>query len=80
MTAVSASLVCGGSGGTVESETAPVPLSMKGNANLHGQVAVPSVCFAPVVLIRITATNGNPLPQPGPWIAATGGMSRSSHL
>src|SRR5437764_6195003 len=32
VTAVSASLVCGGSGGTVQSETAPVPLSMKGNA------------------------------------------------
>src|SRR5205807_44389 len=49
VTAVSASLVCGGSGGTVQSETAPVPLSMKGNANLHGHIAVPSLCFVLLV-------------------------------
>ena len=79
VTAVSASLVCGGSGGTVQSETAPVPLSMKGNANLHGHIAVPSLCFGPVVLVHIAAANGNPIPQPGPWIAATGGMNMSSH-
>jgi len=79
VTAVSASLVCGGSGGTVQSETAPVPLSMKGNANLHGHIAVPSLCFGPVVLVHIAAVNGNPIPQPGPWIAATGGMNKASH-
>ena len=79
VTAVSASLVCGGSGGTVQSETASVPLSMKGNADLHGHIAVPSLCFAPVVLVNIAATNGNPIPQPGAWIAATGGMNMSSH-
>jgi hypothetical protein len=78
VTAVSASLVCGGSGGTVQSETASVPLSTKGNANLHGHIAVPSLCFAPVVLVHIAATNGSPIPQPGPWIAATGGMNTSS--
>ena len=79
VTAVSASLVCGGRGGTVQSETASVPLSMKGNATLHTHIAVPSLCFAPVVLVHIAATNGNPIPQPGPWIAATGGMNMSSH-
>ena len=79
VTAVSASLVCGGSGGTVQSETAPVPLSTKGNANLHGHIAVPSLCFGPVVLVHIAATNGNAIPQPGAWIAATGGMNTSSH-
>jgi len=79
VTAVSASLVCGGSGGTVQSETASVPLSTKGNASLRTHIAVPSLCFAPVVLIHIAATNGNPIPQPGPWIAATGGMNMSSH-
>src|SRR6185295_15025103 len=42
VTAVSASLVCGGSGGTVQSETACALLSMKGNVNLHGHVSVPS--------------------------------------
>lgn len=73
VTAVSASLVCGGSGGTVQAETASVPLSMKGNASLHERIALPSLCFAPVVLVHIAAINGNPIPQPGPWIAATGG-------
>jgi len=77
VTAVSASLVCGGSGGTVQAETAPVPLSTKGNANLRGHIAVPSICFGPVVLVHIAAANGNSIPQPGPWIAATGGMSAS---
>ena len=78
VTAVSASLVCGGSGGTVESETASVPLSTKGNADLHAHITVPPLCFAPVVLVNIAATNGNPIPQPGTWIAATGGMNASS--
>src|SRR5437773_12324249 len=79
VTAVSASLVCGGSGGTVQSETAPVPLSMKGNANLHGHIAEHSLCFGPGVLLNIAAANGNPIPQPGPWIAATGGLNMSAH-
>ena len=78
VTAISASLVCGGSGGTVQAETASVPLSMKGDADLHGQITVPSLCFAPVVLVNTAATNGNPIPQPGAWIAATGGMDTSS--
>ena len=79
VTAVSASLVCGGSGGTLQSETDPVSLSTKGNANLHGQIDVPALCFAPVILVHIAATNGTAIPQPGPWIAATGGMNTSSH-
>ena len=78
VTAVSASLVCGGSGGSVEAETASVPLSTKGNADLHARITLPTLCFAPVVLVNIAATNGNPIPQPGAWIAATGGMNRSS--
>jgi len=78
VTAVSASLVCGGSGGTVQSETASVPLSMKGDANLRGHVAVPSLCFAPIVLVHIAAMNGSPVPQPGAWIAATGGTNTPS--
>jgi hypothetical protein len=78
VTAVSASLVCGGSGGTVQSETASVPLSMKGDANLRGHIAVPSLCFAPIVLIHIAAMNGSPVPQPGAWIAATGGTNTPS--
>ena len=78
VTAVSASLVCGGSGGTVQSETASVALSMKGDANLRGHIAVPSLCFAPIVLVHIAATNGSPVPQPGAWIAATGGMNTPS--
>jgi hypothetical protein len=79
VTAISASLVCGGSGGTVQSETASVPLSTKGNADLRGHITVPSLCFGPVVLVNIAANNGTPIPQPGAWIAATGGMNMSSN-
>ena len=79
VTSISASLVCGGSGGTVQSETASAPLSTKGNADLHGQITVPALCFGPVVLVHIAGNNGSPVPQPGPWIAATGGTDRSSH-
>jgi hypothetical protein len=79
VTAVGASLVCGGSGGTVQAETASVPLSMKGNADLRGHIAVSSLCFAPVVLVHIAASNGNPIPKPAPWVAATGVMNMSSH-
>ena len=78
VTAISASLVCGGSGGTVQAETASVPLSMEGNAELQANIAVPSLCFGPVILVNIAATNGTPVPQPGAWIAATGGMNSAA--
>lgn len=78
VTSVSASLVCGGAGGTVVATTDPVPLSQQGDAELEAHISVSSACFAPIVLIRAAAFNGTPLPQPGPWIAATGFVSLSA--
>ncbi|HLY97708.1 MAG TPA: hypothetical protein VKT33_01450 [Candidatus Angelobacter sp.] len=72
VTSVSASLVCGGAGGVVVATTNAVPISTDGNAELEAQISTSSPCFAPIVLIRAAAFNGTPLPQPGPWIAATG--------
>jgi hypothetical protein len=75
---VSASLVCGGAGGIVVATTNAVPLSTDGNAELEAQISTSSPCFAPIILIRAAAFNGTPLPQPGPWIAATGFTSLSA--
>jgi hypothetical protein len=72
VTSVSASLVCGGAGGAVMATTDPVPLSADGNADIDARITVPGSCFAPAVLVRAAAFNGNLLPQPGPWIAGTG--------
>jgi hypothetical protein len=79
VTSVSASLVCGGSGGTVVATTDPVPLSSDGNAEIEAAITLPDPCFGPIVLVRAAGFNGNPLPQPGPWIAATGFSSSSEH-
>ena len=66
VTSVSASLVCGGSGGTVVATTdPPVALSADGNAEIESRINIPSSCFGPVVLVR---ANG----KAGPWIAGTG--------
>lgn len=65
---VAASIVCGGSGGTVAATTDAVSLSSLGDAHLESGVTLPSSCLAPVVLIRIA----NPGTQPGAFIAATG--------
>ncbi len=72
VTSVSASLVCGGSGGTVVATTDPVPLSEMGDAEITQNLAMPSVCVGPIFLINIAGLDGAPLPQLGPWIAATG--------
>jgi hypothetical protein len=72
VTSVSASLVCGGAGGTVVATTDPVPLSGDGNADIDATIAVPGPCFALTVLVRAAGFNGSVLPQPGPWIAASG--------
>jgi hypothetical protein len=77
VTNVSASLVCGGSGGSVVSTTAAVPLSGDGNAEIEAKIKMPNVCFGPIVLVRAAGFNGNLLPQPGPWIASTGFTSVS---
>lgn len=72
VTSVSASLVCGGSGGTVVATTDPVPLFPNGDAKIQAAIKLTDPCFGPIVLVRAAAFNGNPLPQSGPWIAATG--------
>jgi hypothetical protein len=73
VTSVSASLVCGGSGGTVVATTDPVPLFPNGDAKIQAGIKLTDSCFGPIVLVRAAGFNGNPpLPQSGPWIAATG--------
>jgi len=79
VTSVSASLVCGGSGGTVVATTDPVPLSGDGDAEIEAGIKLPDTCFGPIVLVRAAAFNGNPLPQAGPWIAGAGFSSSSEH-
>ena len=49
---VAASLVCGGSGGTVAASTKAVPLSAAGNAEIEDTLTLPMSCMAPVVLVR----------------------------
>ncbi len=79
VTNISASLVCGGSGGTVVATTDPVPLSGDGNAEIEAGIQLPNTCFGPIVLVRAAGFNGNVLPQAGPWIAATGFTRSSEH-
>jgi hypothetical protein len=72
VTAVAASLVCGGTGGTVAATTGGVPLSPAGNAEIKQAIALPASCLAPAVLVRVF-TPANPAgSQLGPYIAATG--------
>ena len=71
VTEVSASLVCGGSGGTVVATTAAVTLTPAGNAHIHEKITLPASCIGPVILVRVAAANGTPVAQ-GPFIAATG--------
>jgi hypothetical protein len=69
---ISASLVCGGTGGTVVATSDAVSLSAAGDAEIESQISVPSTCFGPVVLVR-AVFNGNA----GPWIAGMGFASTS---
>lgn len=64
---ISASLVCGGTGGSVVATADAVPLSPEGNAEIESRLNMPSACFGPAVLVR-AVFNGNA----GPWIAGTG--------
>jgi hypothetical protein len=73
---VAASLVCGGSGGTVvavpDLSITPAPLSMAGNAEIDQQVTLPASCIAPVVLVRIFTASAPLGSQLGPYIAING--------
>ena len=66
---VAASLVCGGSGGTVAVTSDPTPLSSSGFADIEAKVTLPATCMAPVVLIRIFNPNTS---QVGSFIALSG--------
>ena len=69
---VAASVVCGGSGGTVAGSTGGTFFSAGGNAEIQDTVTLPSSCMAPVVLVRIFNPAVAPGGQLGPFIAATG--------
>jgi len=69
VTSVSATLVCGDS---VVATTDAVPLSEMGDAEINQELAMPAVCVGPIFLVNIAGLDGAPLPQLGPWIAATG--------
>jgi len=69
---VAASLVCGGSGGTVVGSTGAVFLNASGRANIEDVVAVPASCLAPSLLIRIFNAAAPAGSQLGAFIASTG--------
>jgi hypothetical protein len=69
VTQVAASVVCSDA---VAATSKSVNLSAKGNAEISDRLTLPSPCFGPVVLIRVTGVNNTPLPAAGPWIASTG--------
>jgi hypothetical protein len=69
---VAASVVCGGSGGTVAANTAGTLFFSGGSAQIQEQVTMPSVCVGPVVLLRVFNSTALPGAQLGPFIAATG--------
>lgn len=57
-----------GTGAVVNVNSAPVPASSSGNAEIEQNVALPARCFAPIVLVRGSATGS----ATGPWFAASG--------
>jgi hypothetical protein len=69
VTQVAASIVCSDA---VAATSKSVNLSAKGNAEISDRLTLPSPCFGPVILIRITGTNNTPTAAPGPWIASSG--------
>ena len=63
ITMVAASLTCEGT--NVVATTGLVPLSAAGDAEIEENVALPSSCVGPIILIRANSPTG-------PWIAASG--------
>jgi hypothetical protein len=77
---MAASLVCGGSGGTVEASTDGVPLASTGDGKIEATVTVPATCMAPVILVRAFNNAAAAGSQLGPFIALTGfNMSTAKH-
>jgi hypothetical protein len=69
---VAASLVCGGSGGSVVASTDGTLFFSGGSAQIEAQITMPASCIAPVVLLRIFNPNAPSGSQVGPFIAVTG--------
>jgi hypothetical protein len=69
ITGVAASVVCANA---VVATTGSFNLTMTGDAEIHAKLSVPLPCVGAVVLIRVSAVNGAPLPAPIAFIAATG--------
>lgn len=69
---VAASLVCGGSGGMVAASTGGVMLTAGGNAEMQATITAPTVCMAPVILVRIFNPTAMPGSELGPFIAVSG--------
>jgi hypothetical protein len=72
---VVASLVCGGSGGSVSpmATGTPVGLSAAGNAEMRDDLTLNGSCQAPVVLVRIFTPGTPPTPgTAGAFIALSG--------
>jgi hypothetical protein len=74
---VAASLVCGGTGGTVSASTTGFMLTAAGNAEIEANLTMPASCAAPVILIRNFNAAGAPGAQLGVFIALSG-LSASS--
>jgi hypothetical protein len=72
ITKVAASLVCGGSGGSVVGSSDGSPLSVAGNAEIDTTITLPATCMAPVVLVRIFNSNAAVGSQLGAFIALSG--------
>ena len=80
VTEVFARLVCQKTGAgdvnvptnTVFVDTANVPLSAAGDAEIAEIISLPSVCVAPIVLISAGRITFLPFDIKGPWIAASG--------
>jgi len=72
VTRVAVSLVSGGSGGMVVATTQSFDLSSDGDARISDRIDLPAGVVAPVLLVRITALNGEDLPAPINYIASSG--------
>jgi hypothetical protein len=76
---VSASVVCGGSGGSVVVSTPGVVLSLGGNAQIQANVPLVGACRAPVILVRAFDPSAEQGSQLGSFIASTGLAARSGN-
>jgi hypothetical protein len=64
VTSVIPTLTCRGMPPTLVT-TPAIPLSPEGDARVHGRVALPPTCLAPIVLVRANLGDD-------PWIATSG--------